>query len=204
MSRVIDDVQLKHEINEMIEQQKGEIQSLTEDQKNTLIQKMLLEREFMIDEFEYLRENSIRYYGREGNRLLLSNFKDDDFNALNFISNRINISVGTILTEMFRIYQNKSMDDISAVDLRSIADRGRPKVSINGHRQMIVHKKDLDAIPDRISFNHIDKLILDIDEDTFIRQIASINHCDHVIFKQKVSRLMIYSKCNFVDKYTLA
>lgn len=206
MSRLIDLDDIKSKIDEKLDSYKEKIASKEPEVMKEILDVLVLEREIIMNELEYRKNNGYRQY-KTGLDLIVTGFQDESFNYLGMIASRLKVSKKEILNVLMKIVVDKEGDDfpqVSASDLIELIANQGPNYSINMVNNLSVNKNELDELDGRVNFNMVEGLTFekDVDADTFLRVVSSINHCTGINFESdEITPLIVFSKANFCQEF---
>ncbi|MFX0170284.1 MAG: hypothetical protein ACFE9L_00025 [Candidatus Hodarchaeota archaeon] len=207
-TKVLNPAQLKNNILIHIEEYRRSVknQDITLKETIELIENLLFEREVVIEEFEAYKEAQTRLIpqiNRSKNDLniLVREIDETLYNDFMSLSNKIHLSPGEVLSSLMKdlitSFDGTSFPLFSADNLEKLILRRKFDIKISHQENLIISQKDLVEMGVKINFSHIHTLEFpDVDLDTFITFVGSIDHCNRVSVPKSIPKLILWSKCH--------
>jgi len=207
-TKVLNPAQLKNIMLTQIENYRRRVkyQDITLNEAKELIENILFEREIIIEEFEAHKDaqtSLIPQIYRDDNDLniLVREIDETLYNDFISLSNKIQLSPGEVLSslmnDLITSFDGTSFPLFSADNLEKLILRRKFDIKINHQENLIISQKDLVEMGVKVNFVHIHTLeFSDVDLDTFITFVGSIDYCNLVSVPKSIPRLILWSKCH--------
>jgi hypothetical protein len=207
-TKVLNPAQLKNNILTQIEEYQRRVknQDITLKETNELIENLLFEREIIVEEFEAYKEAQTRlipqiYRSENDLNILVREIDETLYNDFLSFSNKLQLSPGEILSscmkDLIKNFDGTSFPLFSADNLEKLILRRKFDIKISHQENLIISQKDLVEMGVKVNFSHIHTLEFpDVDLDTFITFIGSIDHCNLVSVPKSIPKLILWSKCH--------
>jgi len=150
-----------------------------------------------------LQKSNGNWHGHEGFALHISDISQDLYNRFCAIADRLNTSVGRLLTFLMDQVIETRSTEFTAKALQPFADRlSRDVTPIQHHKSLKIAKDDLEEV-EQLLLQHIKHVTIaeDIDTELF-RSKVMIQHCKCVEIPDSISKLVILSKTQFCEYYS--
>ena len=207
---------LRDDITGKIEEARSRLEGgeMTTDEMRSLLSELLLEREMIVEEIDELRETKYGWLSEAYNysnsmKLRLSELDEETYNHLESAASRLHVGVGRLLNEMMekvverRDEAPEGFPTISSKDLSHLWEKRKKSIKISHVGDLVVTKDDLEEMSSRVKFSHVRSLEFDpsVDERLFHEKVKNISHCKLVKFPEDFSKLLVYSKSSFCNRY---
>ena len=200
-------IDLDNEINEYHEKvQNGTTSS---QEKDLLLGKILNERNFLLDEIEFLKGKlannfSLKVHDGESFNILLNEIDEFLYNDFYNLAKRLGYSgLGEVLNTLMKDFLSRYdgvFPDFSAKSLKKLLIKEITEISIDHKEELSVNQEEILELSDsgiRINFNHIERLeFINVDIETFKQYIGSINYCTLIRVPDDFPKLLLYTKCH--------
>ncbi|MFX0052640.1 MAG: hypothetical protein ACFE8U_15285 [Candidatus Hermodarchaeota archaeon] len=207
-SKVLNPAQLKNSLLTHIEDYRKRVknQDITLKETKELIENLLFEREIIIEEFQAYKEAQTRlipqiYRSENDLNILVSEIDETLYNDFISLSHKIQLSPGEVLSscmkDLITSFDGTSFPLFSADNLEKLILRRKFDIKISHQENLIISQKDLVEMGVKVNFDHIRTLeFSDVDLDTFITFVGSIDHCNLVSVPKSIPKLILWSKCH--------
>ncbi|MFX1545671.1 MAG: hypothetical protein ACFFCU_05620, partial [Promethearchaeota archaeon] len=168
--KVFNPTQLRSELSKEIEEYRNQVQkkAITKEETETLIEKILFEREILLNEIDVLKEAHNRWIRKydlndQSLSILIKEIDELLYNDFYNLSKKLNYDPGEILTSLMEDFVLKFdgiFPDFSANSLRKLIKR-QEEISVNHQEQLTITEEDLldlSGTSMMINFNNIDIL----------------------------------------------
>lgn len=210
--KLINPTKLRTDLAKEIEDYQNKLRNkkFSFQEMESLLEKMLIERSFILNEYDLLKEKQNKnlannFQSDETFNLLLNEIDETLYNDFYNLAQRIGYSgPGDVLNHLMKEFISRydgDFPEFSARSLNKLLLKEKTEISISHKEELTISQEDLLELSDmcvQVKISHIDRLEFDIDVDidTFTTYVGSINQCNLVRFPNNFSKLLIYAKCH--------
>lgn len=209
--KLINPIKLRADLSKEIEDYQNKLRKddSSFQELESLIEKILNERSFILNEYDLLKENqnknlAFNFQSDETFNLLLNEIDETLYNDFYSIAQQVGYTgPGDVLNHLMKEFISKYdgvFPEFSAESLNKLLLKEKTEISISHKDELTINQEDLLELSDmytQAKFSHIDRLeFSDVDIETFKQYVSSIDQCNLVRIPNNFPKLLIYAKCH--------
>ena len=175
----------------------------------SLLEKILDERNFILNEYDLLKEkqnknSTINFQSDETFDLLLNEIDETLYNDFYNLAQQVGYTgPGDVFNHLMKEFISRYdgvFPEFSTGSLNKLNLKEKTEISISHKDELTISQEDLLELSDmcaQAKFSHIARLeFSDVDIETFKQYVGSINQCNLVRIPNNFPKLLIYAKCH--------